>query len=352
MLSLFAIWGVSRRWLPDLEAGTFTAVTAFGLYVYKSAYAQAEILFYTLSFFAFLSALHFLRRPSWLMALLAGALVGVAHLTKASMLPFLVLLLAWSLVGFVVEFVRRQPSDRSIAMRCKRPIATLLLVVSFLVVVFPYIQTSHERFGQWFYNVNSTFYVWCDSKGEANAKTKRAGDTLHWPNMPPEKIPSFQKYLREHTPGQILDRISRGHVVITRALRTQQPAATCFLVLYACLMLAIGYRARSKLWRALLDDGRWIVSGFVVSFLAVYWNLYAFYFPIARGPRLILTLFLPAIFCMLHLSSRPLFRELLLFGRGRISIRPRTWHFGMLAVLGIIIVSLYPYWILNKFTGN
>ena len=87
MLSLVAIWGVSRRWLPTLEATTLTAITAFGLYVYKSAYAQAEILFYTLSFFAFLSAISLLRRPSWPVALLTGALTGVAHMTKASMLP-------------------------------------------------------------------------------------------------------------------------------------------------------------------------------------------------------------------------------------------------------------------------
>ena len=94
------------------------------------------------------------------------------------------------------------------------------------------------------------------------------------------------------------------------------------------------------------------VSPFIISFLGAYLTLYAFYTPIAHGPRLPLSLFLPSMFCMIYLSSRFQIREKLLYRKGSILVRPRTWHHGMLAVLGIVIVSLYPYWILNKYTGG
>lgn len=351
MLSLAALWWVSLRWLPPLEAKTFALVAAFGVFVYKSAYAQAEILFYTLSFFAFLLALRVLRRPSRWVALLTGVVTGLAQLTKASLLPFLALLLAWSALSVAVELWRSLHNGGPVDIRWRRPLAMVLLVAGFLLIVFPYAHTSKERFGDWFYNVNSTFYVWCDSWAEVMDTTRAHGDRLHWPDMPAEEIPSFRKYLREHTAGQIVARTAGGFLKVAKKAK-HQPVAAGFQTLYLVLILAIAIRARTAMRRVLFDDDRWVVTGFVSSYLLIHLTLYSFYAPIASGARLVLALFLPALLCMIYLSSRSELRDTLLFRMWGHTIRPRNWHRGMLAVLGVVIVLIYPYWILHKYTGN
>ena len=351
MLSLVAIWWVSRQWLPPLEATTFALIAAFGVFVYKSAYAQAEILFYTMSFFAFLLALRVLHRPSWWLALLTGVATGVSQLTKASLLPFLILLLAWSAVGAIVDLRRSLRNGAPTPIGWRRPLAMLLLLAGFLMTVFPYIQTSKERFGHWFYNVNSTFYVWCDSFSEAKATTGAHGDRLHWPDMPAEEIPSLRKYLREHTASQIAGRTANGFVRVMKKAK-HQPAAAGLLALYLVLILTISVRARSAMGRVLFDDDRWVVTGFITSHILGHLILYSFYAPIASGARLVMALFLPSLFCMIYLSTHRDLRETVLFRKGGRTIRPRNWHRGMLGVLGAVIVLVYPYWILHRYTGN
>ena len=43
---------------------------------------------------------------------------------------------------------------------------TALVGVVFLATVSPYLHTSKERFGRWFYNVNTSIYMWADSWDE------------------------------------------------------------------------------------------------------------------------------------------------------------------------------------------
>ena len=82
--------------------------------------------------------------------------------------------------------------------------------MAFLAVLSPYLLNSKRVFGHYFYNVNSTFYVWYDDWPAASQGTYQHGDGVGWPKMPASEIPSMGKYLREHSAGQIATRIKDG----------------------------------------------------------------------------------------------------------------------------------------------
>src|SRR4030095_1983942 len=78
--------------LPPLPATNLTLVVAFGYFIFKAGYSQAELLFYFLFFVAFLLLWDRLRRPLTLKAALrraaaAGSFAALAHLTKAALVP-------------------------------------------------------------------------------------------------------------------------------------------------------------------------------------------------------------------------------------------------------------------------
>ena len=83
----------------------------------------------------------------------------------------------------------------------------VVFAMAFLVVLSPYLLNSKRVFGHFFYNVNSTFYVWYDDWPAASQGTYRHGDGVGWPKMPAGEIPSMGKYLRGHSAGQIAARI-------------------------------------------------------------------------------------------------------------------------------------------------
>ena len=214
LLSLFYL----ITWIyyqSQIYALLLTASIAFSLFIYKAGFVQAELLFYLLNFCILLLMYHALAQPDWRRSFVLGILVGLAHLTKASVLPMLILFLLTSLSKEIYFFFsQKQLKDRKINDSNKiflQRIFTILLVgITFLLVIYPYIQTSKEIFGHYFYNVNATFYIWYDSWQEAKAGTRTHGDRVGWPDMPPEDIPSMQKYLREHTLEQIISRFGNG----------------------------------------------------------------------------------------------------------------------------------------------
>ncbi|MCE7984836.1 MAG: hypothetical protein DYG89_26995 [Caldilinea sp. CFX5] len=137
----------------------------------------------------------------WQLASLTGVVAGIAHLTKASILPGLALFLAFAGLRWGWTALQcRNPAQGGLPQRLLSHLLPVLLVgVCFLLTVYPYISTSKRVFGHYFYNVNSTFYMWYDSWEEAKQGTRAHGARVGWPDMPPEEIPSLRKYLREHT---------------------------------------------------------------------------------------------------------------------------------------------------------
>lgn len=312
-------------------------VFAFTVYIFKAGWFQAEVLFYFLNFCLFALLVSLLQAPSPAGAVLAGLLAGLAHLTKASILPGLVLFLGLLLLQQMYAWLR--PGSEAANGAQHKPsyqhlVIVLLVGASFLATVFPYIRASKRVFGQYFYNVNSTFYMWYDSWNEAAYGTKAHGDREHWPDMPPEEIPSLSKYLREHTPQQILGRFASGAQAIYGEMAASYGYLT-YVWLYAGALAAALLTRPRQAWETARRHGFLLL--FVCLYFVGYFLLYAWYAPIASGNRLILAQFLPLLFA-LSLGQHSLLQERSLqVGRRRV---PALTAFNLVVFL-ILVVDIY-----------
>jgi hypothetical protein len=183
----------------------------------------------------------------------------------------------------------------------------ILVPAAFLAVVFPYIQTSKRIYDAYFYNVNSTFVIWCDSSSEAYEFLSAHGDKDEWRKLPPDQLPSFRKYWREHTIRQITRRIWRGSL----DLATQNARAIGYYKFVIALLTAAALLAARQIEsvRQTLRENPFGAS-FCAMFFIGYFLLYAWYDAIINDTRFVLSIFLPFIF------AGSLF--VLRLGRGRI----------------------------------
>ncbi len=290
---LFLLFFLYRRHFPDGYSLILIALTAFGVFIYHAPSVQAELLYYFLSFCMFLAFWRMLSAPSFAWAIWSGAIAGVAYLTKASVLP--------ALAVFAVAFILKMFSANLSATSLRRGIISLALVVAaVLLVVSPYIRTSKRVFGQYFYNVNSTFYVWCDSVAETKVLLDH-GDREGWPALPHDQIPTASKYWREHSLAQILSRL--GHGILRIGFHDVRIEGYYkYGVLFAGVAIALALRRQSQ-FRALFS-ARWPLAFFLAAFFAGYFILYSWYAPISHDSRFISSLFLPFTFAASKLIRR------------------------------------------------
>ena len=280
--------------LPSHHALNLLLLAAFTVFLFKAPHVQAEILYYLLTFAAFVLCWRLFRKPSWWLAGLGGALIGVTHLTKASVLP--------GLFCFVVFYSldtlwKNRPPLRA---RLKRWAMPAVMVVLFVAVIFPYIRKSKEIYGHYFYNVNSTFYFWCDSWEDAVSRTKKAGDRQGWPDLKPEETPSASNYLRTHTPGQIVERIGKGLSRVNNSMRKSY-GYYGFLCVYTMFAGGLIYWRRRLAWRLIVRRPMPVLA--VLAYFSGYFLLVAWYSQIIDGNRFILGLFLPWIFTLAMVST-------------------------------------------------
>src|SRR5438309_1840848 len=308
---LAALFLIFRRFFVPLVALALVATTGFGVFLYRAPNAQTEVLFYFISFCGFLLFLRMLVRPRWWMAVLGGATMGIAHLTKASVLPAVGI---WA-VTFAAQILwRARHSSWNDLLR--RGAMFLVVIATFLAVIFPYIQTSKRIYGAWFYNVNSTFVMWCDSSTEGYEFLK-ANDKDHWRQLPPEELPSFSKYRREHSVGQMAVRVWRG--LLDLAVQNSRAIGYYkFVVAFVVAAAVICFRQRASL-RPRFSGQAFLVI-FCLLFFAAYAALYAWYDLIVSDTRFVLSIFLPALF----VAALFVFRT----GEGRsIQLSGRRWAF-------------------------
>ena len=289
---------VFARYLPPLPATNLTLVVAFGYFIFKAGYTQSELLFYFLFFITFLLFWEILARPGGLTvtvlrAVAAGAMAALAYLTKAALLPLIGIFLALC----VYDALRRRRIEPGAARR--QLIAALLVPAVFLAVLSPYLRTNKRVFGHYFYNVNTTFYIWYDNWPQASIGTIKHGDGVGWPAMPAEDLPSASKYWREHTVAQIAGRIGAGlWDMIDRSYKTYWYFK--YLVLYLGVAIAIAVTRRREL------AGTWRRSPAAAAFLLIYGATYllgiAFYAPVSgTGTSRFLIAHLTPLFFVLSL---------------------------------------------------
>ncbi|MFN2622437.1 MAG: hypothetical protein ABR611_06295 [Chthoniobacterales bacterium] len=282
ILLLALLFLIFRKFFRPLPALGLLAAMAFGVFIYRAGKAQVELLFYFVSFYAFVLLLQLFVRPRWWLALLAGASTGLAHLTKASVLAALVI---WAVV-FAAAILWSADRWRRLGMLA-------LVIGSFFAVVFPYIQTSKRIYDSYFYNVNSAFVIWCDSSTEAYEFLNAHGDKDKWREVPPEERPSFHKYWREHSVSQMVRRIWSGALdLATKNLRVIAYYKFVLVLVITGVVLCV-WRGRAA--RELFAQHRFAVI-FSVLFFAAYFILYAWYDKIINDTRFVLSIFLPFVF--------------------------------------------------------
>ncbi len=278
---------------------------AFLVFVLKSPFFQAEILLYGLFAAAFICAIDTLLKPSgWKGGLVVGILLALAHFAKAVGLLFLLLYIAVQCLQFAINSATRKlPSPPLSQVLRSTLVPAAVCAIAFLALLSPYLNESHQRYGLHFYNVNTTFYMWYESWGEAKIGTKAAGDREGWPDLPPEEIPSLRKYLQEHTLSQIADRFFRGanklidHSCTETRYRYEYGFCSQFALGLLCLAVALPF----LLWRMSrreLQQHAGLIT-FVVGLLLLYTASAVWYAGLgAAGPRALLTLAVPFFYTL------------------------------------------------------
>jgi hypothetical protein len=288
LLLLFLIF---RKFFPALHALALLAITAFGVCMYRAVLAQTEVFYYFVSFCAFLLLMRMLTAPRWWLAIVGGAMMGLGHLTKASVLPGLAVWVAVFLGQIFWNYRARRNADSG---NLWHRLGILLLVIgTFLAVIFPYLRTSKQIYGHYFYNMNSTFVMWCDSSAESSEFLQAYAYKARWRELPPDQLPSPAKYWREHSLSQIVHRLVQG----LRGVATQNAAAIGyykFVLLFVLTAVFLWVRQPRQAHR--LIAGNPFAAAFAFLFVFAYVLLYAWYDAILRDTRFILSIFLPFVF--------------------------------------------------------
>jgi hypothetical protein len=358
LLVLGIVFFIFNRYAKPLDALTATLVVSFTVIVYKAPFFQPELLFYGESFILFVLILELLKRPRIAIAAAAGLIGGIAHLTKASILPAIVLCLVCLMLRAIIQIIDHHKQQRA----CDKPASQIkpillthiysisVFLVAFLLLILPYIHTSKERYGSYFYNVNSTFYIWYDSWHEASEGTRIHGDTIGWPDMPEDEIPGFHRYIQEHTPGQIIGRFARGLMILHSAASNSYGYAF-FIIMYGAFAALLIFQNRGLLLSRLFNRANAVRLFFIFAYFTGYLLLYAWYTPIASGNRFILALFLPAMLLLIRILSlaQNHHASVQVFGS---TIEARTFSSVILLMLLAYIISVYPLRVSTMYGGN
>jgi hypothetical protein len=340
LLLLAVLVAVARQWLSALATTAFGLAVGFGYFVFKAGYAQVEPLFYTLFFLTFLAGWALLRADTLAAGLgrgaVAGVLIAVAQLTKASMLPFLALLG----LAVAVRAVQALAAHHDRAATVRHLASGAVLATAFLLVMFPYIANSRRVFGHWFYNVNSTFYVWYDDWPAASIGTYKDGDGKGWPTTPPEQIPSAGKYWREHSVGQIAGRFWTGFLEMFTVsyIRLWYFKVLTMYVVFATALVVVGRRQLAARIR-----GEPAVSAYLGLYALIYTAAVAFYQPISGTTlRMLLVHVAPFLFAVSRLAESPGFHDLK-WSVGGVALGAAHFHLAVIVTMALdIVFVLWP----------
>ena len=317
------IYHVCSLHLRKTSSLALLMISAFSLFVVRAGYYQVELLYFSLSFFSFISLVKCIQTPSYKRAFFTGLLVAITYYAKASILLAVYLFIFFKLLQIAIARIKQSRK------RFKLHISSLVIFVSmFLIVLSPYLIENKMIYGKYFYNVNTTFYIWYDSYQEIQQGTQKYGDTLHWPNMPESELPSASKYFREHSLNQMLYREINGLLwLIPVAIATS--TAYLYLAFYSLFVIPTIMMERKPITNYFKNNIQKVL--YVVSFLGVYTLAYAWYQNVEIGSRFILSLVLPALFSLLYFLQQ---------SKILIKKHKKMWNLSYLDVLNLLIIAV------------
>ncbi len=294
-LSLFLLallFAIFRFFFSLHQSLNLIFVVAFASFIFRSPYFKVEILFYFLSFLAFLFMTYMVVRPTIKLGIVTGLILGYTHLTKASIIPGII---AFIFIIIMKELVRYRSDNNAgksirtqITSRKSEIFGPLLVIVFFLATISPYILESKKEYGQYFYNVNY-FVMWFDSWEEAEV----ARDEYGFHNIPENEIPGFRNYFATHSISDIAERIQYGFYRQGENFRYQFNLFNFPIFFLAYLMLWATVKWRRSFF--LIKQNIYLVS-FVFLFMAGYFMLFVWHSPIVGLSRFLYGLFIPLLF--------------------------------------------------------
>ena len=306
-LLLVAVIGlILWRSLSPLLALNLFLIVAFGSFVFRAGYVQSELLFDTLNFATFVAMWRLFRvsspRGGIVWGISAGVLAALAQLTKASMVPLVVIfLIAWLGTPAV------QSNGERRASLVWRLASACCLIAAFLAVLAPYITNSKRVHGEYFYNLNTSALIWYDDYPEASVALMHYGPD-GWPEGPPETRPGPLRYWREHSIRAIAARFGHGFLdIVTSSYRT-----FWYLKFVAIYLACIGVLAATR-WTAfkhMLQRNR-SLAAFLIVYASVYLTAIAFYEPISGTgtTRFLVAHITPLMFACSAVFAREPFRR-------------------------------------------
>ena len=297
-----------------LYAAYAMLLIALIVFAIKSPFFQPELLFYTLFGLTFILSIDTIMTPSKYKTVALGGMFALCQYTKASAMPGLFIFAASYGLLVLTKLGRRELN----AKRARDILfAAIAPVMVFLLLLSPYLLESKEKYGTYFYNVNTTFYIWYDSWDEAKAGTLQAGDHVGWPALPDDQIPSLSKYLQEHTAQDIVDRFANG---VSMMVKSACVIDDLFKYAYGyCSQVTLGLVVLLGSLIAIIGSGRASLSShsrqavsYVCLFFLIYFAAYAWYMPIInfRGGRTLLSLLIPLMWTIGLVIHHPHIRSL------------------------------------------
>ena len=319
-------------------------VIAFLVFAIKSPWFQVEILFYTLFGFAFMLSLEAIISPAWYKSIGVGVLFALAHLSKASaMIGLFIFISSYGILFLHKLFCRSLNGEevRRILYHALTPLAV------FMILLFPYFQESKERYGSYFYNVNTTFYMWYDTWREANNGTRAAGDHTGWPKLPDEEIPSLSKYLNEHSLSDIISRFRLGAKRFIWAGCNDQFSPFAYgycnqvvlnvIIVSVCLLFFAVFRG----WRVKSSYKNMQAAWWILLFFGLYVLSFTWYVPISSrvgGVRMFLALVIPLLWAVGLVGHAPRMQSF----QFMILRRPvKVFHIAYLLMILTVFYELY-----------
>ena len=310
LVCLLALGSAFLRAFTRIYALYALLFIAFIIFAIKAPYFQAEIPFYTLFGFAFIAGLDAIQEPRKHKPIGVGVLFALAHLTKASAMPGLLIFAACYALPLLAKLIHRQLDRASLQQLLY---AALTPVVVFMLILLPYFAESAARYRLPFYNVNTTFYMWFDSWDEAKAWSNEVKDRAGFPELPADEIPSLENYLREHSPEQVLDRITGGFANIVDSACackwcrykygycSQVALLLPLLALTLMASLWLGFRSKTAASADRPDKDLKLAHAFLfaAAFMLIYALSFAWYMPlIGKGPRTFFALAIPLLWSL------------------------------------------------------
>lgn len=289
LAGLAVVAAVFSIWLGWGWALTLAAISGFTWFAPKAGYVQPEVLLALLIGLTCATLGDLLLHPRWWKGLLAGILIGLWHLTKAS--GPVVLMTYFIALGFKLLWPGKTPRKALL-------IASAAVCGGFLIPTFNYLVNNVEVFGSPFYNTQSKFYLWCKDVHEKHDLQKL---DIEIQKPTPEELaqlPSARNFLAKNSFKDIRKRMDKGYEGMMRGANTQHTELMFALQVCGLLLLgAIGLYprkawqiAREHVWQAAFAFGIVTAFGLLFSWMQV----------IRVGPRMITSIHLVPLFFLLY----------------------------------------------------